>query len=170
MFSLNVPVPGRVERVASDLHPVLTPFNSVRERHGLVLKRFDTGLDPDASSLPRLRERLRETLHGVDPFEARVDGIDYFGRPTRGEGPVVYLRVESPGLHRLHDRLCASFGRVEGMEGDDYTPHITLARGGRIADAASLAEREIEPVEWTVGEVRIWDSRHREDVARLPLG
>ncbi|ADQ65794.1 hypothetical protein C499_11341 [Halogeometricum borinquense DSM 11551] len=169
MFSLNVPVPGQVERLAGDLHPALTPFDAVRDRHTLVVKRFDTNLDPDADSLPRLRERLRETLRSVAPFEARIDGIDYFERPTRGDGPVVYLRVESSGLHELHRRLCTEFGTVEGMEGDEYTPHVTLARGGRIDDAAALAEREIEAVRWTVGEVRVWDSRYREDAARIPL-
>lgn len=169
MFSLNVPVPGQVERLAADLHPALTAFDSIRERHSLVVKRFDTSLDPDADSLPRLRERLRETLRGVAPFEARVDGIDYFERPTRGEGPVVYLRVESSGLYDLHGRLCESFGTVPEMEGDDYTPHVTLARGGRIDDAAALADREIDEIRWTVGEVGVWDSRYREDAARIPL-
>jgi 2'-5' RNA ligase len=57
------------------------------------------------------------------------------------------------------------------MEGDDYVPHITLARGGSVADAADLVERRsIEPVAWTAGELRIHDSRYREDAARLPLG
>ena len=169
MFSLNVPVPGRVERLASDLHPALTSFDSIRERHSLVVKRFDTTLDADADSLPRLRERLRGTLRGVDPFEIRTDGIDAFEVPTKGPGPVVYLAIESPGLFDLHDRLCAEFGTVPKMEGEEYTPHVTLARGGRIDDARALVERDIEAVRWTVDEVRVWDGRYREDAARIPL-
>ncbi|WP_049916905.1 2'-5' RNA ligase family protein [Halogeometricum pallidum] len=169
MFSLNVSVPGRVERLASELHPALTAFDSIRERHSLVIKRFDTTLDDDANSLPRLRERLRGTLRGVEPFEVRIDGIDAFEIPTRGEGPVVYLGVESPGLFDLHDRLCEEFGIVPELEGDDYTPHVTLARGGRIEDAQALAERDVESVRWTVEEVHVWDGRYREGAVRIPL-
>ena len=140
VFSLNVPVPGRVRRIAGDLHPELARFDRIRERHSLLLKRFDTALDD-------------------------------FETPPRGPGPVVYLTVESADFRTLHRRLCDAFGTVAGLEGDGYTPHVTLARGGSIIDAADLADRRsIEPVEWTAGELRIHDSRYREDAARLPLG
>nr|WP_221625752.1 2'-5' RNA ligase family protein [Halobellus ruber] len=171
---MNVPVPGEIRRVAGDLHPELVRFDRNRERHTLLAKRFDTALDDDADSLPRLRERLRPLLRRsapADGIDLRVTGLDYFERPTRGPGPVVYLAVESPGLRALHRRLCDAFGTVAGMEGDDYVPHITLARGGSVADAADLVERRsIDPVAWTAGELRIHDSRYREDAARLPLG
>jgi 2'-5' RNA ligase len=173
VFSLNVPVPGRVRRIAGDLHPELARFDRIRERHSLLLKRFDTGLDDDADSLPRLRERLRPLLgrYEGDGLDLRVTGLDYFETPPRGPGPVVYLTVESADFRTLHRRLCDAFGTVAGLEGDGYTPHVTLARGGSIIDAADLADRRsIEPVEWTAGELRIHDSRYREDAARLPLG
>ena len=180
VFSLNVPVPGKVRRVAGDLHPELVGFDRVRERHTLLAKRFDTALDDDADSLPRLRERLRPILRahaggdrepaGGGGLRLRVTGLDYFERPTRGPGPVVYLAVESPDLRALHDRLCDAFGTVTGMEGAAYVPHVTLARGGRVADTADLVDRlSIEPVAWTAGELRVHDSRYREDAARLPL-
>jgi 2'-5' RNA ligase len=169
VFSLNVPVPGSVERLASDLLPRLAPFETVRDRHTLVVKRFDTTLDPDASSLPRLRERLRDVLRPVTPFRATVDGVGYFERPVRGDGPVVYLSVESDGLRDLHDRLCAEFGTVEGMEGAEYVPHVTLARGGRAEDAERLARRPVKPYHWQVDEVGVWDARYREDAARIRL-
>lgn len=179
VFSLNVPIPGEVRRAADGLHPELVRFDRVRDRHTLLAKRFDTGLDDDADSLSRLRERLRPILREHDRagdgaaggLDLRVTGLDYFERPTRGPGPVVYLAVESPDLHALHRRLCASFGAVAGMEDDEYVPHVTLARGGRVADAADLVDRRsIEPIEWTAGELRVHDSRYREDAARLPLG
>ncbi|MFB6250506.1 MAG: 2'-5' RNA ligase family protein [Halobellus sp.] len=170
MFSLNVPVPGRVDRLAADLHPELTRFERIRERHTLLAKRFDTALDDEADSLPRLRERLRPLLRGVDEIDLRISGLDCFEIPTRGSGPVVYLDVESADLHTLHRRLCEVFGTVPELEGDEYVPHVTLARGGRIDDATDLiARREIDPIEWTAGELQIWDSRYREAAARLPL-
>jgi 2'-5' RNA ligase len=172
VFSLNVPVPGQVARLASELHPELTRFERIRERHSLLAKRFDTALDDDADSLPRLRERLRPLLrsHDAGSLDLRVTGLDYFETPPRGPGPVVYLVVESADLDALHRRLCESFGTVEGMEGEEYDPHVTLARGGRIADATDLIERtSIEPVAWTTEELRIRDSRYREDAARIRL-
>lgn len=175
MFSLNVPVPGQLRRLAGDLHPELVRFDRIRERHTLLAKRFDTGLDDDADSLPRLRERLRPLLRHSGLTDGGIDlsatGLDYFETPPRGPGPVVYLAVESPDLHALHRRLCDEFGTVAGMEGEEYVPHVTLARGGSVADADDLVGRHaIDPVRWTAGELRIRDSRYREDAARLPLG
>jgi len=172
VFSLNVPLPGRVGRLAADLHPELSRFERIRDRHTLVAKRFDTDLDPDADSLPRLRERLRPLLREAapGPLDLRITGLDCFADPPRGTGPVLYLAVESPGLASLHRRLCDSFGVVAGIEGDDYVPHVTLARGGRIEDARDVVERrEIDPVSWTADELRVWDSRYREAAARIPL-
>ena len=179
MFSLNVPVPGEVRRVAAELHPDLVGFDRIRDRHTLLAKRFDTAIDDDADSLSRLRERLRPILrdHGragggsTGGLALRVTGLDYFERPTSGPGPVVYLAIESPDLRALHRRLCGAFGAVAGMEDAAYVPHITLARGGQVADAADLVHRRsVEPIEWTAGELRIYDSRYREDAARVPLG
>jgi 2'-5' RNA ligase len=172
VFSLNVPVPGEIKALAGELHPELTRFDRIRERHTLLAKRFDTGLDDDADSLPRLRERLRPLLRAHDTRELtlRVTGLDYFETPPRGSGPVLYFVVESPDLYALHRRLCDSFGAVEGLEDDEYTPHVTLARGGRIADAEDLATRRgIDPIEWTADELLVRDSRYREDAARIPL-
>ena len=163
MYSLNVPVPGAVARVAADLHPRLVAFESVRDRHTLVAKRFE------ADDRNRLRERLRDALRGVSPFEARVAGVDYFERAAAGPSPVVYLAVESPGLRSLHDRLVRTFGAAAGVEGDDYVPHVTLARGGDVADAERLAEASIEPVSWTVSELDLWSREYRESVESVRL-
>jgi 2'-5' RNA ligase len=167
VFSLNVPVPGEVARVAASLHPSLVAagVERFRDRYSLVVKRFE-----GADDLPRLRERLRPVLRGQPAFEARVTAVDAFVDPPRGPGPVVYLVVESPGLGALHDRLVDRFGAVEGLEGDDYTPHVTLGRGGSF-DAATLADLSdaVDPVTWTVSELGVYDSRYRETVARLSL-
>ena len=162
MASLNVPVPGRVERVAADVEPELLPFERRRERHTLVAKRFES------ESLGALESDLRPVLASVRPFELSVTGVDYFAAPTRGAGPVVYLVVESPGLRRLHDRLVERFGGIEGLEGDDYVPHVTLARGGDVADAERLA-RALDPVTWTASRLDVWSGEYREVVSRIDL-
>ena len=167
MFSVNVPVPGRVERLAADLRPALEGFDRIRDRHTLVLKR----LDPDA---PRgeLETEIRPALSGAPAFEARVASVGTFPDPVEGPGPVVYLAVESPGLREVHDRLVDAIGAVEGLEGGDYVPHVTLARGGGEA-AADALERllatDVEPVAWTVNELVFWDARYGEVTGRVSL-
>lgn len=163
MYSLNARVPPVVSRLASDLHPRLTPFDRLRSRHTLVAKRFET------DRFARLRERLRGTLRGTPAFEARITGIDYFETPPRGSSPVVYLAVESPGLRELHETLVAEFGAIDELEGEEYVPHVTLARGGSVADAERLVEAGVEPVTWTVSQVQVWDAQHREAAARISL-
>ncbi|KTG07949.1 phosphoesterase [Haloprofundus marisrubri] len=162
-YSLNVPVPGAVERLTTDLYPQLTAFDTIRDRHTLVVKRFEN------QSYDRLRETLRTPLANEPAFEARITGIDTFERPTRGDGPVVYLTVDSPGLFALHDRLVDRFGAIEGLEGDDYVPHVTLARGGSPSAVEALRDVEFDPVRWTVTELDIWSAEYREVAGSIPL-
>lgn len=164
--SLNVPVPGRVAALASDLRPALEPFDTVRERHTLVVKRLG---DAERSGLGK---RVRRALSGTPAFEARVAEIGAFEKPAAGPAPVVYFTVESPGLHEVHARLCEAFDAVPGIEGDAYVPHVTLARGGG-SDAIEAVERllttEIESVTWTVNELVFWDVQYDEVTGRVAL-
>ncbi|MFC7070411.1 2'-5' RNA ligase family protein [Halobaculum lipolyticum] len=187
MYSVNVPVPWDVRRLAASLEPDLASFASVRDRHTLVVKRLD---GRDLNDLHRIRERLRPVLHGVAPFDLRVTGIDAFDRPPLGEGPVVYLAVETVDdgdggddddgvrgrdpLRAVHDRLVREFGSVEGLEGASYVPHVTLARGwdghGDPDEAvARLRDRGVEGVRWTVDELGVWSREYKEIAARVPL-
>jgi 2'-5' RNA ligase len=166
VYSLNVPVPGAVERLAGELHPKLTAFDRIRDRHAVVCKRFETGED----EYHRLRERLRPTLSPTPAFEAAVTGIDAFSTPPRGSAPVVYLAVESPGLRDLHRRLVDRFGSVHAeLEGPEYVPHVTLARGGPAEAAECLRETRIDPITWTVSELELWSHARRSTVWTVPL-
>lgn len=164
--SLNVPVPGRVAAIAGELRPALADFDRVTDRHTLVLKRLSEA-DPNG-----LETRVRRALGGAPAFEVRTDGIGAFEEPVAGPAPVVYLAVESPGLHQVHRQLCSAFGAVPELEGDDYVPHVTLARGGG-ADAEEAVERlretEVESVTWTVSELAFWDATYGEVVGRVSL-
>ena len=76
----------------------------------------------------------------------------------------------NPDLERLHRRLVAESGAVGEIEGEAYTPHVTLARGGSIDAARELtAGVEIAPIEWTVSELRLFDPRDRETIGRVSL-
>jgi 2'-5' RNA ligase len=164
VYSLNVPVPGEVARLAEELRPSLHRFDTVRNRRTLVVKRFGNHGNYD-----RLEMRVRTALVGEPAFEACISGLDYFEHPARGAGPVVYLAVESPGLRALHRELVAEFDRIEGLEGEDYVPHVTLARGGSLDVARRLAERDVDPVAWNVTRLQLWDATYEEPAATISL-
>ncbi|RQG94565.1 2'-5' RNA ligase family protein [Natrarchaeobius chitinivorans] len=164
MYSVNVPVPGRVRTLANDLYPDLIGFDTVREDHSCLLKRLG-----EANHVAQLQHRAHRALEGTPAVEARITGIDYFADPPLGSAPVVYLAVESPGLESIHSELAETFGTVEGLEGEEYVPHVTLARGGDDAAARRLADREIDPIEWTITELEFWDGTYRLPVSRVSL-
>ncbi len=169
-YSLNVPVPTALRRIAARLEPALAAFDYVRDRPTLIIKRF-TG----DRSRGRIEAIVRETLAGAQPFELHTTGIGAFHDPPSGSSPVVYIGVDGPGLRRVHARIVDRLDPVPGLEGDEYTPHVTLARGldrGVDRDASALAQltdREFEPVSWQVEELGIWSREYREIVTRVPL-
>ncbi|WP_096390302.1 2'-5' RNA ligase family protein [Halopenitus persicus] len=196
MFSLNVPLPPAVDRLANDRHPDLVAFDRIRERHTLVCKRFESAVlddgggfnggsgfnggggvrggdrDPGRArdrAVTRLRERLRPVLAGTDPLDLSITGIGYFEEPARGPGPVVYLRVDGDDLVRLHRRLCRAFEPVSGIEGEAYVPHVTLARGGPVDRAQALAESEIDRIDWRARSLTIYDPDFREPAGTVSL-
>ena len=167
MYSLNVPLPSAVTSLAGRLAREL-PRARARPRgeHTLVVKRLGDG---DHAAYARLEERTREALRGTAPFEVRVTGVEQFETAATGPSPVVYLAVESPGLRALHERLCEAFDAFDGMEGDDYVPHVTIARGGEPAAAQRLLKRDIEPAEWAVDKLTFFDAERGQSVSRVSL-
>lgn len=167
MYSLNVPLPSSVTRLAGRLaHEIPQARARPRGEHTLVVKRLGDG---DHAAYARLEARARDALAGTAPFEARITGVDCFETAVTGPSPVVYLAVESPALRALHDRLCDEFDAVEGLEGEDYVPHVTIARGGDPAAARRLVEREIDPVEWAVEALACFDAERGQSVSRVSL-
>lgn len=166
MYSLNAGIPGAVASTAGDLARTL-PEARPRERgaHTLVVKRLGEG---DTEDYYTLEARGREALTGTAPFAARVDRVECFETVPAGTAPVVYLAVESPGLVALHRRLCEVFEPVAGIEGEDFTPHVTVARGGSL-ETAREATGPIDPIEWTVDELFFFDAKRGEDVSRVSL-
>ncbi|QCC50345.1 2'-5' RNA ligase family protein [Halapricum salinum] len=164
MYSLNVPLPSSVTRLASRLARDL-PRARARPRgeHTLVVKRLGSG---DGA---RLATSVDEHLSDVAPFELRVREVDSFETAATGGSPVSYLRVESQELRRLHERLCSHFEPVDGIEGNDYVPHVTIARGGDLASVRRLADREIDSIRWTAEELVVWDSERNLDVRQFSL-
>uniref|UniRef100_UPI00037835DB 2'-5' RNA ligase family protein n=1 Tax=Halarchaeum acidiphilum TaxID=489138 RepID=UPI00037835DB len=111
----------------------------------------------------------KAALRGAPAFEARVSETGVFEEPARGPGPLVYLAVESPGLERVHRRLVAELGGVDGLEGDDYVPHVTLARDGSSRARERVRSHDFDPVTWTVEELELYDARHGERIETVSL-
>ena len=166
-YSLNAPVPAGVARLAAGLANECRTAD-VRTKHSMVIKRLpeDAGRDGHGPNVRAFAREAREALAGLAPFAARVTGVESFDRPASGTGPVVYLAVESPGIREAHRRLCERFEPLPGLEGEDYVPHVTVARRG---DADRLVGREIDPVEWTVERLVVWDAHRRLEVETLSL-
>ncbi|EMA34583.1 putative phosphoesterase HXTX [Haloarcula japonica DSM 6131] len=167
VYSINVPLPSAVTSLAADLAADL-PLAQRRGRgeHTLVAKRLGDG---DHAAYARLEAQGREALRGQPAFEAKVSEVEQFETAVTGPSPVVYLTVESPGLVALHERLCERVDPVDEMEGDEYVPHVTVARGGNRDAAARLVERDIEPIRWTVDELSFYDADRNQPVSRVSL-
>ena len=167
MYSLNASFPSAVPALAGRLARDL-PRAQARNRgeHTLVCKRLGSG---DHAAYARIEARARDAIRGTAPFDVRVTGVGCFETATTGPSPVVYLAVESSGLVALHERLCERFGPVDEVEGDEYVPHVTVARGGDRDTAARLVGRNIEPVRWTVDELSFYDADRNQPVSRLSL-
>jgi 2'-5' RNA ligase len=155
--SLNVPLPDHVVALARDVTDALPETVRRRHRHTLVVKRL---ADADVRA-------VRDVLAEAPACEARIAGLDSFETDT---GPVVYLAVESPGLVALHERLCAVVDPIDGIEGADYVPHVTVGRGGNPDEVADFLARDVPSVEWTVDALTGWNATYRERVDRFPLG
>ena len=167
MYSLNVPLPSDVPALATELARALSGARArPRGEHTLVAKRLGTG---DRGTFQRQAARARDALAGAPVFEVRVAGVDYFPDPATGAAPVVYLAVESPGLDALHERLCDTVDPVDGIEGESYVPHVTIARGGSLDAAERLAAREVDPIEWTVTELHFWDAERGQRAGTVSL-
>lgn len=167
VYSLNVPVPAEVARLAGELAREL-PAARTRSRgtHTLGVKRLDHRRD---RSYARLETQVRELLAGQQPFEVQIKSIDQFTDPPVGTAPVVYLVAESDGLQALHQRLTDTFEPIDQIEGDGYDPHVTIARGGSPEQATKLTERSVDPFSWEVTELHFWDAEANKAVSRLSL-
>jgi 2'-5' RNA ligase len=167
VYSLNVPVPAEVARLAGELARELPAARTrARGTHTLGVKRLDHERD---RSYARLETQVRELLAGQPPFEVQISGIDLFPDPPVGTAPVVYLVVESEELRALHEKLIDTFEPIDQIDGDGYDPHVTIARGGSPEQARQMTERSIDPISWEVDELLFWDAERKQAVSRLSL-
>lgn len=168
MYSVTVPIPPGVRDLADRLRPALSGFDRIRpaRTRTLVCKRLPA---EDRREYLAVARRTKAVLADVAPFPVRITGTGTFRDPPRGPGPVAYLAVESEPLRRVHERLVAEFDAVEGLEGPDYVPHVTLARGGSAAAVDRFTAREVEPIAFSATELHCYDTERAERLETVPL-
>lgn len=167
VYSLNAVVPPAADEFRDELAEVLDPFEDRRDPLTLVVKRFGSRSNTELASLTRT---LGEMLEQWGPIAAEIDGVDVFVDPPGGPAPVIYLGIRSPGLESLHRQLVDRFGVVDqAIEGAQYTPHITLARGGPRTGIDSVTNTSLPSHEWTIEELMLWTARHDSVVTRFSL-
>jgi 2'-5' RNA ligase len=151
------------------------PHHNV-EPHATVKAPFPWDGDPEQLLTP-----VRSACAALAPFPARL------GAPARfGGAGVLYLTVDSPGLHQLHLAVLEALSgllppRDDAHEGEGYTPHLTLAVGrfGISPEAMDRMEQEARAdlgalPPFAVGALRLYRRESREERWRpacdVPLG
>lgn len=167
MYSVNAPVPPEVERVARGLEEPLRGFDRVVDEFTLVVKRLGRRRRED---LARAARTIEEVLGGWGLLAARTGSLGIFADPPAGRGPVVYISVESPGLSALHAELLEAVGTVNpDVEGVNYVPHITIARGGNRTELDAVTDLEVRTVDWTIDSLSLFDAKHGQPTRRFSL-
>ena len=129
------------------LFAALTPPPDIADRLAELAKRLDgwhpqppENLHVTLAFFGDVSEPVAEDLHEalaaieVDAFDYWIDGVDAFGG---GKPRIAFARVRpDPALKRLRDkvRLAARDAGI-GLKAERYVPHVTLGRGGGLADA-----------------------------------
>lgn len=166
MYSLNVPVPGEVAGLAWDLRSALVGFERQRDELTLVVKRLNAS---SAGEFAAVERAVREELAGTPPIELAIDGLDLFADPIAGPAPVLYLDIESPGVEALHRQLVNRFDPLGPIEGKEYVPHITLARGGDLETAEKVMAEFGPTHRWTANRLVFWDGRREVPAGEISL-
>ncbi|HHZ00170.1 MAG TPA: hypothetical protein GYA03_03635 [Tissierellia bacterium] len=113
-----------------------------------------------------------DACKNVEPFEIRLKGLDQFG------DRVLYVKVDSPGLIDLHNKIYEILGLQEEKRG--YTPHLTLVkqRPGRPVDIDAVKIRAetklILAINYTLNSVTVYYQPKEHSIyvpyMEIPLG
>ena len=163
MWSLNVSIPQNIVRAIEEVALGVRGWEEICEEPTLVIKRFEKR-DLDG----HVKSEIRFLLESVEPFGIEIENLERFDVAEKGSSPVLYLEVKSPEVKALHETLVDVFGSVEGVEGENYIPHITIARGGS-GDYTVFSGLSCD-TGWTVEMLEFWDRGERKKRSKIILG
>ena len=162
MWSLNVSIPQNIVRAIEEITLGVKGWEEICEEPTLVIKRFEKK-DLDG----HVKSEIRFLLENVEPFGIEIGNLERFDVAERGSSPVLYLEVKSPEVKALHENLVDVFGSVEGIEGENYIPHITIARGGS-GDYIEFSGLSCD-TGWIVEMLEFWDRGERKKRSKIIL-
>lgn len=120
--------------------------------------------DVTTEQLEKLNYAVEKAASAAGPFFLRTGKTGVF--PSLRKAGVLWLGLEDAGgeLHSLHRMLEAECEKVGfARETRDFKPHLTIARLREPGKSAGLAAAhlaaQIEPVEFEVPEIVIYESR-----------
>ena len=162
MWSLNVSMPQNIVRAIREVALGASGWEEICEDPTLVIKRFEK---VDVSG--HVESEIKLLLESVEPFDIEIGNLERFDVAERGSSPVLYLEVKSPGMKALHEILVDVFGSVKGVEGENYIPHITIARGGGVRDVDFSGFSG--PTIWTAETLEFWNRDKRKKKNKVIL-
>jgi RNA 2',3'-cyclic 3'-phosphodiesterase len=130
---------AQLQRSTSDLRTRLPDLRwNLPDQMHLTLKFLG---DVNVLLLPEVCDRMRKACETVEPFAIEFRGLGTFpkGKPPR----IVWAGIAEglQPLRELHQRLDKQLYDLGiPRENRNFTPHLTLARVGRDADAQLVAE------------------------------
>ncbi|MFO0556667.1 MAG: poly(A) polymerase [Polyangiales bacterium] len=126
--------------------PIAARIEAIRREHDESFARWPahvTLMHPFVARAHRERFEalLRPAIEGVEPGEIEFDGVGHFDNSRER---VVFLRVKCPELVRVEAALRREPALARCFVRDEWTPHVTVARGPLGDDRVARLERALE--------------------------
>lgn len=130
-ISVDIPLTDVIDEVLGEMRRADNVRPVPKEQIHLTLKFLG---DQDEKKIERLCSSLRDSLHGTEPFDIRVEGVGAF--PDIRHPKVVWLGVKDPKpLIELANKVDSAVKAMK-LKSDDkrFSPHITIGRVNGRAD------------------------------------
>jgi RNA 2',3'-cyclic 3'-phosphodiesterase len=135
--------------------------------------------DTAADQVERIKEGVRRSVKGMTPFELRLEGLSWFGRPSSPSILWAGVQGDLAELQRLHKTVESAMEAVGFAKEDKaFRPHISLARRylgkasletGRMAGLAEQLRSDESDVSWRVDHVVLYTSHLGRNPMYEPL-
>ena len=111
----------------------------------------------DVRETPRICKAVEESVKPLAPFSFDVVGLGAFPTPRRPRVLIAKITEGAEQLTALHEAIEPAVLALGGYRREErpFTPHVTLGRVGKDADADSLAQAIGKFAAWTGGQTRV---------------
>ena len=115
----------------------------------------------DPRETPKICQAVADAVKSIASFEFNVAGLGAFPTPRRPRILIAKIDQGADGLKQLHEAIEPGIMDLGGYRREErpFTPHVTLGRISRDADADSLAGAIAKFEVWTGGQTRVREVR-----------